>query len=564
MGRIVLLDEETIGKIAAGEVVERPASVVKELVENSLDAQAKHITIEILGGGEKLIKVVDDGIGMTKEDAVLSLQRHSTSKIRSLDDLHRLSTLGFRGEALPSISAVSQLRLLTRAEEEEVGVEIRAKGGVIEDMREVGLPKGTTVCVENLFFNTPARLKFLKSPQVELAHILAWVQRFALSHHDVSFRVVSSGKEIFVHTSTDKLIEAIASVMGEEIASQMLPVEGEGEGVRIYGFVSPPTLTRTTRNEQFFFVNKRFVRSRLLNVALDEALISALPQGRYPLCVLFIDILPSLVDVNVHPMKLEVKFVREKDMFALVREAVRKAFSDVLSEKVSLGGRYTPSYTPSSTVSLPAETVPPREEGKLLLPWEESIEVYPRIIGQVAKTYIIVEWKDEVMLVDQHAAHERIIFERLLKRKRLTLRESSQGAVFPFPISLAPAQMRLLISSLPIFEELGFEIEIFGKDSILVRAVPKELEGRNVEEVMREIMEDLTEIPGKEAGLGLEEIAAATSCKLAVKAGTPLPKEEMERLLSELFLCDNPAICPHGRPTYFTLPFSEIERRFKR
>lgn len=561
MGKVIILDEATVGKIAAGEVVERPASVVKELVENSLDAGAKHILVEIIEGGKKLIRVVDDGVGMTKEDAVLALQKHSTSKIRSAEDLLYITTLGFRGEALPSISAVSQMRLLTRSEEEPMGVEIKAEGGVIVDMKEVGLPRGTTVIVENLFFNTPARLKFLRSSQTELAYALSWIQRFALSHHDVSFRVVSSGREIFNHISTDDLMEAIASIVGEEIASQMLPVEGTSGETRLYGFVSQPTLTRATRQDEYFFVNRRFVRSRLLNIALDEAMLSAVPSGRYPICVLFLDIPPQLVDVNVHPMKLEVKFVREKEIFSLIKEAVAESISQPLPVP------FEKEKWKSLSFPMGSLSIPPKEEAKRelpTLPWEEKVEVYPKIIGQVAKTYIVVEWQNELMLVDQHAAHERIIFERLLKKKKLSIRESSQEAVFPLVIHLSPAQLRMVFQWLPLFEELGFSVEIFGKQSIIVRSVPSELEGKNIEEIVRDIIDELTELPEREAKIGLEEIAATTSCKLAIKAGDKLEKEEMRNLLEELLLCENPSICPHGRPAYIIFPFSDLERRFKR
>lgn len=561
MGRVIILDEATVGKIAAGEVVERPASVVKELVENSLDAEAKHILIEFLEGGKKLIRVVDDGIGMTKEDAVLALQKHSTSKIRSAEDLLAITTLGFRGEALPSISAVSQMRLLTRSEEEPMGVEIRAEAGVILDMKEIGLPRGTTVIVENLFFNTPARLKFLRAPQTELAYALSWIQRFALSHHDVSFRVFSSGREIFTHVATDDLLEAIASIMGEEIASKMLPVEETNGEIRLYGFVSNPAITRPTRQEEYFYVNRRFVKSRILNIALDEAMLSAVPSGRYPICVLFLDIPPHLVDVNVHPMKLEVKFSQEKEIFSLIKDAVAKAISQPLP--VSWQKEELKSF------SLPKESssMLQRNEESLevpTLPFEERVETYPKIIGQVAKTYIVVEWQNELMLVDQHAAHERIIFERLLKKKRLSVRESSQEAVFPLVIHLSPAQLRMVSQWLPMFEELGFSVEIFGKQSIIVRSVPNELEGKNIEEIVRDIIDELTELPEREAKIGLEEIAATTACKMAIKAGDKLEKVEMKNLLEELLLCDNPSICPHGRPTYIVFPFSELERRFKR
>lgn len=561
MGRVIILDEATVGKIAAGEVVERPASVVKELVENSLDAEAKHILIEFSEGGKKLIRVVDDGMGMTKEDAVLALQKHSTSKIRSAEDLLAITTLGFRGEALPSISAVSQMRLLTRSEEEPMGVEIRAEAGVILDMKEIGLPRGTTVIVENLFFNTPARLKFLRAPQTELAYALSWIQRFALSHHDVSFRVFSSGREIFTHVATDDLLEAIASIMGEEIASKMLPVEETIGEIRLYGFVSNPAITRPTRQEEYFYVNRRFVKSRILNIALDEAMLSAVPSGRYPICVLFLDVPAHLVDVNVHPMKLEVKFSQEKEIFSLIKDAVAKAISQPLP--VSWQKEELKSF------SLPKESssmLQRKEESFEVptLPFEEKVETYPKIIGQVAKTYIVVEWQNELMLVDQHAAHERIIFERLLKKKKLSVRESSQEAVFPLVIHLSPAQLRMVSQWLPMFEELGFSVEIFGKQSIIVRSVPNELEGKNIEEIVRDIIDELTELPEREAKIGLEEIAATTACKMAIKAGDKLEKVEMKNLLEELLLCDNPSICPHGRPAYIVFPFSELERRFKR
>jgi DNA mismatch repair protein MutL len=560
MGKIIVLDEATIGKIAAGEVVERPASVVKELVENSLDAEAKHILIEIVDGGKKLIRVMDDGIGMSKEDAVLALQKHSTSKIRSAEDLHNITTLGFRGEALPSIAAVSQMRLLTRSEEDSLGVEIRAIEGVIVDMKEVGLSRGTTVIVENLFFNTPARLKFLRAPQTEFAYILAWVQRFALSHHNVSFRVFSSNREVFSHQATDDLLSAIASIMGEEIASQMLPIDYSQNDVRIYGYISNPSFTRGTRQEQYLFVNRRFVKSRLFNVALDEAMLSAVPAGRYPVCVLFIDIPPNLVDVNVHPMKLEIKFVREKEMFSFIREAVISAFSQSLPTPTVVKKE---EFKPIASSSIPS--LPQKEAIELpTLPFEEKVEVYPKIIGQVAKTYIIVEWKDELMIIDQHAAHERIIFEKLLKRKKLTLRESSQEAVFPIVLRLSPAQFRMVSQLIPTFEELGFTIEIFGKQEIIVRSAPSELEGKNIEEVVRDIIDELTELPEREAKIGMEEIAATASCKLAIKAGDKLEKDEMKKLLEELFLCENPSICPHGRPAYIVFPYSDLERRFQR
>jgi DNA mismatch repair protein MutL len=561
MPRIRVLDESVASKIAAGEVVERPASVVKELVENSLDAEARRIVVEIRDGGRSYIRVTDDGVGMSREDARLAFERHATSKISSFSDLYAVRTLGFRGEALPSIASVARVTMETRERGSLEGTRIVVEGGEVLSLEASGCAFGTSVVVERLFFNTPARRKFLKSASAEGSAAVATLTRYLLAFPEVHFELVKEGRRSIV-APKGSLKERLALLYGRDVAKRLREVNLEQGGFRLYGFVSSPELSRASRAEQYLFVNRRYVKSRLLSLALDEAYHTRLPKHRYPLAFIFIELPPERVDVNVHPAKIEVKFKEEERLRSLLIEA--------LNEALRLRSEVKPA---PRQLSLEVERTPARGVVKEAKPAYEPMQEQRsralffrqlKPLAQLHNTYILAESDSGLVLIDQHAAHERVLFEKFMSQLEQHKLEKQQ-LVSPALVELSPREAAVLEENLELITELGFEVEKFGERSYLVKAVPLFL-GRAVKkEEIYEIVHSLIEAGSlKNSERRREEMIYRVACKNAVKAGDYLSMEEMHALLMQLGRTSRPETCPHGRPTVVTFDLEEIERRFRR
>lgn len=581
-GRIIILDEHTANRIAAGEVVERPSAVAKELVENSLDAGATRIRVDVESGGRVLVCVADNGCGMTREEVLLAIQRHATSKIRSAEDLDHVTTLGFRGEALPSIASVSRMEICTRTPDAVSGTRVRVEGGQVQEVEEAGVPPGTRVEVRDLFYNTPARLKFIKSDQTELGHIVELVGRLAIAHHEVSIRLKHNGREVFSSPGAPDALAAIAAVWGKDKAARTVPVEFETPAVRVTGFAAPPEISRPNRSHEAFFVNRRPITSRLLSHAVEEAYRSLLPDGRYPVAAIFIEMSPEAVDVNVHPTKAEVRFRAEREVHQAVAQAVRRAL---------LGGYAGASLQPPRRMVhngaggaarfLPSG-IPPRASGLPQTPMVPGIrlgvtvdEVRPasdasaeawRLIGQIANTFIVGETPDGMVILDQHVAHERVIYDRLRKGMEMGGLEV-QRLLLPATVTLGAREAQALFEHLDELRNVGFEVEPFGGGTFLVRAVPAVAASASPEAMLAELASDLAALDG--AGRAsregvLDAVITAAACKGAVKAGQPLSPAEMRKLVQDLLDTENPFTCPHGRPIVVNITHEELLKRFKR
>jgi DNA mismatch repair protein MutL len=571
---ILVLDESVASKIAAGEVIERPASVVKELMENALDAGARRVAVEIREGGRGLIRVTDDGSGMTREDAVLSLQRYATSKIRSADDLIAISTFGFRGEALPSVAAVSHLTIVTRPLEAESATRLAAVAGEVVELEEVGAPVGTDISVSRLFYNTPARLKFLRSDTSEMGRIRDVFARFLFSHPEVAFRLTREGREVIQQAGSADLRASVLAAWGREAAEGMAPVELSLPGMAVSGLISGPSLHRASRGRQFLFVNRRWVRNRTLTHGLEEAYRGVLPERRYPAAVLLVELEPGAVDVNVHPTKAEVRLSREWEVHHLVSQGVRQALGRVGGAAIELtqarphrapGG--APSGGPAQQEQLPAGwagtlaapgVLSPRFQGRA----GEGLALRP--LAQLRQTYILAESGQGLLLVDQHRAQERVLYERFTQA-RLSGDGSSQALLSPAVVQLGGGEASALAEQAGELAAVGFELEPFGTDAYLVRRVPGELAKEDPVAVVRDLAEELAAETGERSlDRRRERLLVALSCRSAVKAGDALSFEEMEELLRALARTARPYTCPHGWPIVMTISNFEIDRKFNR
>jgi len=594
---IHVLPPEIASQIAAGEVVERPASAVKELVENALDAGARAITVNVADAGRTLIQVADDGSGIPAGELALAVERHATSKLSSAEDLFRIASLGFRGEALASIGSVSRLTLTSRTADSPAGARLRVEGGKIGKVEQVGAPVGTVVQVEDLFYNVPARLKFLKQDATERRQIDALLTRYALAYPDVRFKL-AEGKTIALQTAGDGDRRAIlATLYGVDTARQMIEVTADEDGYRLTGFTSPVSLTRSNRKELTFFINGRWVQDISLNTALLQAYHTMLMVGRYPLAVLFLEVPPESVDVNVHPAKAEVRFREPDRIFAFVQRAVRRAL---------LAYSPVPQVTPPSLWGSPPgpravypawslahdgdrgpgtgdRQEPPTVYGPPLAPSPVEGSTVPgqppasthipllRLIGQIGGAYLVAEGPDGLYLIDQHAAHERVLFEKLMALRQAQggaqhgLKNiPSQALLTPAVVHLPPAQSRLLDEQLPVLQHFGFGVEPFGQNAYQVRAMPALFAGSDPTAALRALVEDFEE---DEAPLRAEveaRVAARVCKRMAVKAGQALSPEEQRALLNDLENCASPRTCPHGRPTMIHLSVDMLERQFGR
>lgn len=658
MGNIEVLDQSTIDKIAAGEVVERPASVVKELVENAIDAGATAVTVEIKEGGIGLIRITDNGSGISKEDVPTAFLRHATSKIRKVEDLIGVPSLGFRGEALSSIASVSQVELITKTAGALTGIRYQIEGGIEKAMEEIGAPQGTTFLVRNLFYNTPARKKFLKSPVTEASYINDLMEHLALSHPDISFKFISKN-QTKLHTSGNaNLKDIIYGVYGREIAKQLIEIHAKTPKVSIHGFIGKSSLSRGNRNYESYFINGRYIKSKLLYQAVEDGYKTFMMQHKYPFAVLHFEIDGELLDVNVHPNKMELRFENQEELHQLIYEEVKaglhqkelipevtwtkekeevpamkqntKKLPEPFEENRRKSMEVEPSFMKASLNQIKKDSLvnlSKQEKNKLDFIREEDLKAINSIpfihtqtkrannfniaqessnnllkdseglygnkdkgdmlekheqmnffeekllsqdakqkhhfIGQIFDTYWLVQFEDKLYMIDQHAAHEKVLYERTIKGLK-SKEHTSQYISPPIVVTLTMQEAQLLKKYQNLFEEIGFEIEPFGGKEYAISAVPGNLYGLIQKDVFIEMLDELEEQVSNQAPDIISEKIASMSCKAAVKGNHSLSLSEAQTLIEELLTLDNPYHCPHGRPTIISMTKYEIEKKFKR
>lgn len=641
MGKIAVLDQQTIDKIAAGEVVERPASVVKELTENAIDAGATQVTVEIREGGVGFIRITDNGSGMEKDDIPLAFLRHSTSKIRSAEDLTGVTSLGFRGEALSSISAVAMVELITKTRDNTLGSRCCVEGGVQKSLEEIGAPDGTTFIIRNLFYNTPARKKFLKSEMTEAAAIHELMSHLALSHPEISFKVIINSQMKLQTAGNGNQKDVIYHIYGRDVAMRLLPVDITEGPLHISGYIGKPELSRGNRNYETYFVNGRYVKSKIIAKGIEDGYKSFMMQHRYPFTCLDIQIDGNLLDVNVHPTKMELRFSNQNLVYDTVVRAVRDTLSgkELIPEvtldepkqqpvreerppvqpekKVPLEKMWKTPEPPKTPVtpqdknleyfmtemrrrvesrhvreeqatgevkpvkpemireqngyraSVQTKEEQPRAEkpeqmdlfdGKLL---SKEAAVQHVIIGQLFDTYWLVQFGDKLYIIDQHAAHEKVLYERLMKDLK-EQKFQSQLLSPPVILNLSMQEEQLFLKYRSCFEHMGFEIEDFGERAYAVRAVPSNLPGLAKDSILMELLDSLSDISGNISSESLLDKVASMSCKAAVKGNHQMSSMEAKALIDELLALENPYHCPHGRPTIISMTKYELEKKFKR
>lgn len=581
MGRISILNPEIIHQIAAGEVVERPVSVVKELLENAIDAGADQITVKISEAGLKEIKVIDNGSGMTKDDAILALKRHATSKITSLEDLNQLKTLGFRGEALPAIAAVSKLTLITRTAEEISGTKVTAVGGKIESISQAGCPPGTQVTVRELFYNTPARRKFLKSLRTEAGLISDLITRFALGYPEISFRYYSGNQLRFATTGQGKLLDVLGVIYGNEAVKNFLEVSFQERGVQLHGYISLPKYNRTNRSHQSFFVNRRLVFNSLLNHSVENAYRGLIPKGFFPIAVLFLTLDPSTIDVNVHPTKREIRFSNPTLIADIIQLGIRNTLiKHLASQRHSVELRISPTVSIAlkdneaiadlSSAKAHEEKTPYRYTEETLSFQEQNTPFNfssLHVIGQALGSYIVAEGEGEIYIFDQHAAHERIRYESLKKANKDEKSDPfHQNLISPIELKLTPQQREIYEEHKNFITSLGYTLKEGPNGSISLMGVPLGLVDEP-ETLLLEILDYLqesAEIGRKQPEIIREKAAVLFACRSAIKAGETLNNEEMQKILEQLDKTQQPETCPHGRPTYIKITNAELKKKFYR
>lgn len=591
MSFVHVLDDNTINKIAAGEVVERPASVVKELVENAIDAKADRIEVEIMAGGTSFMRVSDNGIGMSREDAEKAILRHATSKIVQVDDLQAIATLGFRGEALPSIASVSRFNLQTRQAGAELGTEIKITGGKTTEIGMAGCNLGTTIRVEDLFFNTPARKKFLKTNNTESGRINEFIIKLAISHPEIAFKLINNNKSSLATPGRGDLKETLQSLYGASVGQSLLPLEFEDEDIKLWGFVSKPSAIRSSRSWQTFIVNGRIIASRAIAKAIDNAYHALIPKSGYPLIALNIEVPQHTIDVNVHPQKTEMKFEDESRIF----KAVYKAVLDAVRPKGQAGqlgqlaaqADHVQQHVEKGLQELnfcqPVMNFPLREE-KPAMTWQEGTtalaqdksvksvqsvvdeeEKLPTAgmipIGQVDDTYIIAQDEDSLYIVDQHAAHERVLFDRFSAQAEHI---PSQQLLVHLILDFSTHESQIIEKNLELLAGLGFGLEPSGPNQFRLMEVPVDVPSSQAEEFIREVLASMEELHRPTAAELRQAVLATTACKAAIKAGFKLNYRQMEILLQELNDTAMPYTCPHGRPTIIKFSSDELAKMFKR
>lgn len=616
---IAVLDKDTIDKIAAGEVVERPASIVKELLENAIDAGATSITVEIKDGGKSLIRVTDNGSGIAKNEVRIAFLRHATSKIQSADDLQNITSLGFRGEALSSIAAVSKMEMITKVRSEMVGHWYVIEGGIEQSFEEVGAVDGTSIIVRDLFFNTPARRKFLKSNQTEAAHIAELVEKIALSHQDVSIRLIANNQAKLQTSGNGNLKDSIYRLYGREVAMALLPVEYRAQGIEITGVIAKPEVSRASRSMEMYFVNGRYIKAKTIASAIEEGYGNRLMQHQYPFTVLNYQIPPEVMDVNVHPTKMEVRFSEEVKIYEVTRDAIVSALmekelikkveadrvqlkrvSDLPMSDVKQKGKMSEAFetkpqhnqrkiqerienyqVPSDLVSSQVFLDRPQEEriNQVVDKAQDSVEEVAvvgeqlkfldkknlhlhKIVGQIFGTYWIVEFNQKMIVIDQHAAHEKVLYERLMKQYQNTV--PSQMVVPPILLTLTAIEADALNQNQKVLSDLGFHIENFGGNEYRIDGVPSILPSVSKKEMLKELIAELANHNQLKTPESIIAKTASMACKAAVKGNHTLSLLEAKTLIDELMNLENPYNCPHGRPTMFEMSKYEIEKKFKR
>jgi DNA mismatch repair protein MutL len=582
---IQLLPPEVAGKIAAGEVVERPAAVVKELVENSIDAGATDIRVEIREGGRRLIRVADNGCGIPAREVSLAFARHATSKLTDVSDLDRITSLGFRGEALASIAAVSQATLLTRPRDQTMGQRLRLDGGQITRQEGHGCPAGTVVTVEHLFRNMPARLKFLRQPQTEAGHIHTIVTHCALAYPGIRMSLTTDSRQTFQSTGNGKLYDVLVAVYGIEVAELMVAVADSDRSEEtpsdlsdpsVSGYVGSPALHRASRRYITLFVNQRWIQDRSLAHAVAQAYHTLLPVGRHPVAVVFLEVEPADVDVNVHPTKREIKFRDGRKAFSAVQRAVRRTLVEHAPAPTMMPPRTWPTPDWERRQALVSTGQSESESRQLAMDLyrtgdlgQEPQPVGPvrlpllRVVGQLGQTYIVAEGPQGMYLIDQHAAHERVLYERMLS-ERSQQAVASQTLLEPLPLNLDPLLAGVLAEHLAMLNEMGFDLSAFGGTSYLVRAVPSILVAPDVHSALADILEMLRQGDDPLAARAEERLIAAVCKCAAIKAGQTLSHDEMQQLVRQLEQCESPRTCPHGRPTVLHLSVEQLEKEFGR
>lgn len=575
-GKIQVLPESISKAIAAGEVVERPASVVKELMENSIDAGSTEVVVELRMGGLDFIRVQDNGEGIEAEDLPLALQRYATSKLKRLEDLYQITTLGFRGEALPSIASVSKMTIKTRVRDSISGTKILCEGGVIKSISSIGCPVGTEIEVQHLFYNVPVKRKFLKSIPTELRQSLNHFLRLSLSHPTLSFRLIHEGRLLQDHLGTDSLRVRIESVLGREAWEQMKPFEFEDGEIKVSGFTGLPTFSKRAPDGIYLYVNQRGVRDRVLYKAILDAYRHLLPVGRYPVVVLFISLPPSQVDVNVHPTKSEVKFKDQERVYHVVVRALRLTHEPIpqygegkgFMKPLELKEEPSPPFFEGislfhSSSRLEKEPFPFYEKrvGSEPLPGPSQL---PRIVGQVQGTYLLCEDEGGIIFIDQHAAHERVLFERF-KQEVEDRSFSIHQFLIPITLEFSAEESLLLRTHLEKFQGMGFEIDPIGKDVFVLRAIPSFFEAEGAKELIHHILEELAPFREGEAVKDVvETILVTMACHSAIRGNFLLRREEMEELVKSLYPFNLSMTCPHGRPIFFMVRKEELAKQFKR
>lgn len=611
MGIIKLLDDKTINKIAAGEVIEKPASIVKELVENSIDAGANEISIEIKGGGISLIRVADNGKGVNKDDMEVAFLRHATSKIESDNDLYSINTLGFRGEALASIASVSRVEMISKAIGNDLGNRIYIEGGRFLEKEESGSPEGTIVTVKDLFFNTPARLKFLKSQSREGMYITDTLQNLAMSHAKISFKYKNNDKLIFATKGDGDLKSVILSIYGKNIFNNINEVEGSKDFISIKGYIGNSEISKSNRNYQSIFINGRYVKNKTVTAAVEAAYKSMLTINKFPMYVLHLYINPEFIDVNVHPAKSEIKFQDDQIVFKAVYHCIKDnlvSISPIIDMQDSDKNlfinelpkiNYTqqempineykssvPAYRPMDRDNYIKENMNNLEHNANYVKennhisnncrFDEGVEVIGTsivtngvgkfeplgIVGQIHFTYIIAEGIEDMYLIDQHAAHERIYYEGYMKEYKASALQS-QNMLVPLVIELTLSDKQQVLDNLDFFKKIGYEIDDFGGNSIALRGVPLIYGNPDNKELFNEILNNL-DVKSKDIFHVIDKVIYTMACKSAVKAGDKLNYKEMSQLIERLRFCDNPFTCPHGRPTIIKTSYIELEKKFKR
>lgn len=618
MAEIQLLDQKTIDNIAAGEVIERPASVVKELVENAIDAKATAVTVEIKDGGMTLMRVTDNGCGIPKEEVKTAFLRHATSKIRTVEDLVCVSSLGFRGEALSSISAVGQVEVITKTAGAFSGVSYKIFGGEEQGFEEIGAPDGTTFLVRNLFYNTPARRKFLKSPVTEAGYVEQIMVHMALSHPDVAFKFIHNSKNKMYTSGNGNVKDIIYHLYGREVAGALLPISVESQTAKVDGYIGKPFISRGNRNYESYFINGRYIKSKIIYKAVEDGYKTFTMAHKYPFVCLNIQVEPELLDVNVHPTKMEIRFRNERELYELIESGIKEVLThkeiipkaeigkpekkekkvlpgkmpepfeqvrrngkspdepekEAVPEPWAAGRDFQKAQNPSVQVQKSVSAgvnyneQAKTEEIKQITLNETSLldeEARPdrKVIGQLFKTYWLIEYEDQLFIMDQHAAHEKVNYEKLMKSFR-EKKVYSQGVEPPYVVTLSMAEAKVLSETKEVFEQLGFTIEAFGGNEFCIRQVPANLYGLKEKELFMELLDSLTADGIKKDPEMITDKIASMACKMSAKGNQRMSLPEVKNLLDLLMECENPYTCPHGRPTMIKMSKYEIEKKFKR